>query len=64
MKDSRGITLIALIITIVVMIILASVSVVGVINGGLIQSSIEAKEQVENQITTQEQWTQNIIDEF
>ena len=64
MKNSKGITLIALIITIAVMLILASVSVIGAINGGLIGSAQKAKEQVENQITAQEQWTQNIIDEF
>ncbi len=43
MKDTKGITLIALIITIIVMLILVGVTVTTAINGGLFTASQEAK---------------------
>ena len=43
MKDTKGITLIALIITIIVMLILVVVTVTTAINGGLFTASQEAK---------------------
>lgn len=45
MKNKKGITLVALIITIVVMLILAAVTVTTSINGGLINSTQSAKEE-------------------
>ena len=42
-QNKNGITLIALIITIIVMLILLGVTVTGAINGGLIGTSQEAK---------------------
>ena len=44
MKNQKGITLIALIITIIVMLILVAVSVAIVINSGLIDKTKEAGE--------------------
>lgn len=43
MKKGKGITLVALVITIVIMLILLGVTVTGAINGGLIGTSQEAK---------------------
>lgn len=45
MKDTKGITLIALIITIIVMLILVGVTVTTAINGGLFTAAQEAKKQ-------------------
>ena len=47
MKKEKGITLVALVITIIVMLILLGVTVTGAINGGLIGTSQEAKYKTE-----------------
>ena len=57
MKKEQGITLIALVITIIVMLILVAVSVVAAINGGLIKISSDAAiekdmKKMEEQITS------------
>lgn len=44
MKNQKGITLVALIITIIVMLILVSVSVAVVINSGLLEKAQQAGE--------------------
>jgi len=65
MRSTRGITLIALIVTVVVMLILLSVSVVFVMSDdGIINDAQYAKNQVEEKIHEQNQWTQNIIEQF
>ena len=46
-KQNRGITLVALVITIIVLIILAGVSINAVMNGGLIQNAKDAKSDYE-----------------
>ena len=48
MRNNKGITLIALIITIIVMLILVAVSVQIVINSGLIGVAKDAAEQTKN----------------
>lgn len=65
-KNNRGITLIVLMVTVTVMIILLTVSVVFVIDkdNGIIGDTVNAKKQVENKMNEQNQWTQNIIEEF
>ena len=47
-KKNKGITLVALVITIIVLIILAGVSINAIMDDGLINNSKEAKEQWEN----------------
>ena len=49
MKNSRGITLIALIITIIVMIILVGVTINVAVNSGLFGKSSEAAKEAEKQ---------------
>ncbi len=48
LEQARGITLIALVVTIVILIILATISVNIVLNGGLIDASAKAKQTYEN----------------
>lgn len=65
MRNNKGITLVVLITTVIVMLILLGVSVSFILNeDGIVEDAQNAKEQVENQIKEQEQWTQNIINEF
>jgi len=65
MRNNKGITLIALITTVIVMLILLGVSVSFVFNEeGIVEDAQNAKEKVEQQISEQDQWTQNIIEEF
>jgi len=49
LKSQNGITLVALVVTIVVLIILATISISVAVNGGLIQKTEEAKAFYENQ---------------
>lgn len=49
LKNQNGITLVALVVTIVVLIILATISISVAINGGLIDTTKKAKEFYENQ---------------
>lgn len=51
LKSQKGITLVALVVTIVVLIILATISISVAINGGLIDRSQEAKNYYESQET-------------
>jgi len=65
MRGNKGITLVALIVTITVMLILLGVSLTFVFNeDGLIDDAQKTTEHVQKQINKQNQWTQNIIDEF
>lgn len=48
MKEQKGITLVALVITIIVMLILVAVSVTVALNGGLFDKAREAKTGYEN----------------
>ena len=65
MRNNRGISLIALIVTVLIMFILLGVSVRYIFNeDGLVDNAKEAKEQVENKMEEQNSWTQSIIDEF
>jgi len=64
MERNKGITLVALIITVILMLILASVSVTVAINDKLMIKTQDATKQVQNQMDTQNRWTQNIINEF
>lgn len=54
MKDQKGITLIALVITIIVMLILVAVTITMAINGGLFEKAGEAASGT-NQAKTEEQ---------
>lgn len=49
LKSQKGITLVALVVTIVVLIILATISISVAINGGLIQKTKDAKDYYESQ---------------
>jgi len=51
MKNQKGITLIALVITIIVMLILVAVSISVALNGGLFQHAKNAKTQTETEMT-------------
>jgi len=53
MKNQKGITLVALIITIIVMLILVSVSIAVVINSDLIGTANSAKTQTEGHYTSE-----------
>ena len=48
MKEQKGITLIALVITIIVMLILVGVSVTVALNGGLFEKATTAREETKN----------------
>ena len=48
LKSQKGITLVALVVTIVVLIILATISISVAINGGLVQKTQTAREVYEN----------------
>ena len=48
MKGQKGITLVALVITIIVMLILAGVTISIILNGGLFQQATEASDQTSN----------------
>ena len=50
MKDKKGITLIALIITIIVMLILVGVTINIAINGGLFGTAQEAKQKMQREV--------------
>ena len=65
MKNNKGITLVILVVTIVIMLILLGVSMSFIIrDDGLVGSAQKAKNQIQNKIDEQNQWTQRIIDEF
>lgn len=49
LRNQQGITLVALVVTIVILIILATISISIVMQGGLIDRSVKAKELYENQ---------------
>lgn len=55
MKDQKGITLVALIITIIVMLILVGVSITIALNGGLFDTTKEAANETQNQINKENQ---------
>ncbi len=59
MKEQKGITLIALVITIIVMLILVAVSVTIALNGGLFSKAKEAAKDTNNAILNE----QNLADE-
>ena len=58
MKEQKGITLIALVITIIVMLILVAVTITMAINGGLFEKAGAAAGQTNNALT-QEQGVAN-----
>ncbi len=67
MKSNKGITLVALVITIIVLLILAGVTLSIVWNGGIIEKSANAVDKYENASaneTNQMEWTQNMFDKF
>lgn len=49
LRNQQGITLVALVVTIVILIILATISISIVMQGGLIDRSVRAKELYEGQ---------------
>ncbi len=55
MKGQKGITLIALIITIIVMLILVGVSVTVALNGGLFEKAGEARSKTQNELNLERQ---------
>ena len=48
MKNTKGITLVALVITIVILLILAGISIQSITNTGLFEKAKEAKQKSEN----------------
>lgn len=65
MKQNEGITLVALVVTIVVLIILATVSMNAVFGEhGIIKKAEEAKQLYENSAEREEQLLENMVDEY
>lgn len=62
LKNQNGITLVALVVTIVVLIILATISISVAINGGLIQKTETAKDLYENMDKKFNEQEQNFVD--
>lgn len=62
LKSQKGITLVALVVTIVVLIILATISISVAINGGLITKTQDAKNFYMNQDDKFNQFTANTVD--
>ena len=60
MKNQKGITLVALIITIIVMLILVSVTVAVVINSNLINTADEAGQTFQNHYTNEGEMSEMI----
>lgn len=48
MKNTKGITIVALVITIVILLILAGISIQSITNTGLFEKAKEAKQKSEN----------------
>lgn len=61
LKSQKGITLVALVVTIVVLIILATISISVAINGGLIDKAEDAKEFYESQGDEFNQFSANTV---
>lgn len=71
MKSNKGITLVALVITIIILLILAGVSIATLSDSGLFQKAKDAKTESENAATAEnttlkdyENWVGNYIDEL
>lgn len=67
-KENRGITLIALIITIIILLILAGITIASLTNSGLFSKTQQAKQETENAqaeenaiLSEYEQWLANYI---
>ena len=60
MKNKRGITLVALVITIIILLILAGITISQLTENGLITKIIEAKEKQKNS----EEYENNIINQY
>ena len=66
-KSQNGITLVALVITIIILLILAGVTLSIVFNGGIIEKSANAVDKYENSSANEKnqmEWTQNMFDKF
>lgn len=61
-KSQNGITLVALVVTIVVLIILATISISVAVNGGLIQKTQDAKTFYANQEDKFNEFEANTVD--
>lgn len=59
-KAEKGITLVALVITIIVLIILAGVSISAAFNGGIIDNAKNAKDEFNRTATEDSDWLNNI----
>lgn len=71
MKSNKGITLVALVITIIILLILAGISIASLTDTGLFDKTKEAKNATENAqgrenniINEHGQWIQNYINEL
>lgn len=65
MRNNKGITLVALICTIIVMLILLAVSITNVLSeNGITQSAKNTTNELQQRINEEEKWAQNMIDEF
>ena len=62
--QNKGITLIALIITIIVMLILVSVTIRMAINGGLFEKAGQAVGETENAINAEQQLIKNMMEDY
>lgn len=64
-KETKGITLIALIVTIIILIILATISINAVLGeNGIIEKAQQAKELHENSVLKEEETLDTLVDEY
>ena len=64
LKAQKGITLVALVITIIVLIILAGVSISAAMNDGLIKNSKKAREDYKNAADEENYLIHNLMDQY
>lgn len=65
MKNNKGITIVALICTVIVMLILLGVSIRTILkDDGVTKTAQNAVEEVQKKINEENEWAQNMIDEF
>ncbi len=64
MKKNKGITLIALIVTVVILIILASITLRILIKGGVVSGAEQQKETYENKAITEQKKLDRLVNEY
>ena len=63
-KAEKGITLVALVITIIVLIILAGVSISAALNNGLIDNAKTARDEYANAATAENEVISNLMNQY